>query len=233
MTNQFPRLRVAILDDYQDVVHTLDCFSTLQGHDVTVWNDAVAGCRRAGGATGRCRRAGAAARTDQDGRSSGQPPAEPQADQPERARAAHRSRRMHAPRRDCLLGTDAAPVLPDGGVHLGSDPGGDAQHPARKRGAAPRLCGKARSGSDCAVARSGFMALASSVRWLLGSASHSAWNCWFGGDRGLGIGRGKKGFKVASSKQAFYSPNQTCSACILRLNAETAGPDWPPKSLPS
>lgn len=42
MTNQFPRLRVAILDDYQDVVRTLDCFSALQGHDVTVWNDAVA-----------------------------------------------------------------------------------------------------------------------------------------------------------------------------------------------
>lgn len=42
MTNQFPRLRVAILDDYQDVVRTLDCFSTLQGHDVTVWTDAVA-----------------------------------------------------------------------------------------------------------------------------------------------------------------------------------------------
>ncbi|SKD06352.1 Phosphoglycerate dehydrogenase [Paraburkholderia hospita] len=42
MTNQFPRLQVAILDDYQDVVRTLDCFSTLQGHDITVWNDAVA-----------------------------------------------------------------------------------------------------------------------------------------------------------------------------------------------
>lgn len=42
MTNQFSRLRIAILDDYQDVVRTLDCFSTLQGHDVTVWNDAVA-----------------------------------------------------------------------------------------------------------------------------------------------------------------------------------------------
>ncbi|MFM0114754.1 D-2-hydroxyacid dehydrogenase family protein [Paraburkholderia nemoris] len=42
MTNQFSRLRVAILDDYQDVVRTLDCFRTLQDHDVTIWNDAVA-----------------------------------------------------------------------------------------------------------------------------------------------------------------------------------------------
>jgi len=42
MTDQFSRLRVAILDDYQDVVRTLDCFATLQDHDVTVWNDAVA-----------------------------------------------------------------------------------------------------------------------------------------------------------------------------------------------
>lgn len=42
MASQFSKLRVAVLDDYQDVVRTLDCFSTLQGHDVTVWNDAVA-----------------------------------------------------------------------------------------------------------------------------------------------------------------------------------------------
>ncbi|SIT37867.1 Phosphoglycerate dehydrogenase-like oxidoreductase [Paraburkholderia piptadeniae] len=41
MVFQFPKLRVAILDDYQDVVRTLDCFSTLQGHEVTVWNDSV------------------------------------------------------------------------------------------------------------------------------------------------------------------------------------------------
>jgi D-3-phosphoglycerate dehydrogenase len=42
MASQFKKLRVAILDDYQDVVRTLDCFSTLQGHDVTVWNESVA-----------------------------------------------------------------------------------------------------------------------------------------------------------------------------------------------
>ncbi|AVA26236.1 D-2-hydroxyacid dehydrogenase family protein [Rhizobium sp. LEGMi198b] len=42
MANLTPRLRVAILDDYQDVVRTLDCFSKLQGHEVTIWNDAVA-----------------------------------------------------------------------------------------------------------------------------------------------------------------------------------------------
>lgn len=32
-------MKIAILDDYQDVVRTLDCFAKLQGHDVTVWND--------------------------------------------------------------------------------------------------------------------------------------------------------------------------------------------------
>jgi len=32
-------MKIAILDDYQDVVRTLDCFGQLQGHDVTVWND--------------------------------------------------------------------------------------------------------------------------------------------------------------------------------------------------
>lgn len=32
-------MKVAILDDYQDVVRTLDCFQKLQGHEVTVWND--------------------------------------------------------------------------------------------------------------------------------------------------------------------------------------------------
>ena len=32
-------MKIAILDDYQDAVRTLDCFAKLQGHDVTVWND--------------------------------------------------------------------------------------------------------------------------------------------------------------------------------------------------
>jgi D-3-phosphoglycerate dehydrogenase len=41
MTDSRRRLRVSILDDYQDVVRTLDCFTKLQGHDVTIWNDAV------------------------------------------------------------------------------------------------------------------------------------------------------------------------------------------------
>ncbi|MFC7597456.1 D-2-hydroxyacid dehydrogenase family protein [Terrabacter sp. GCM10028922] len=41
MTDDLRRLRVSILDDYQDVVRTLDCFATLEAHDVTIWNDAV------------------------------------------------------------------------------------------------------------------------------------------------------------------------------------------------
>jgi D-3-phosphoglycerate dehydrogenase len=32
-------MKIAILDDYQDVVRRLDCYSKLQGHEVTVWND--------------------------------------------------------------------------------------------------------------------------------------------------------------------------------------------------
>jgi D-3-phosphoglycerate dehydrogenase len=32
-------VRVTILDDYFDVLRTLDCFATLSGQDVTVWND--------------------------------------------------------------------------------------------------------------------------------------------------------------------------------------------------
>ncbi|WP_348628719.1 D-2-hydroxyacid dehydrogenase family protein [Mesorhizobium sp. WSM3879] len=35
------KLRVAIINDYQDVVRTLDCFSRLDGHDVTIWTDIV------------------------------------------------------------------------------------------------------------------------------------------------------------------------------------------------
>ncbi|ULJ76547.1 D-2-hydroxyacid dehydrogenase family protein [Rhizobium gallicum] len=42
MTDFTRRLRIAVLDDYQDVVRTLDCFSKLQGHEVTIWNDAMA-----------------------------------------------------------------------------------------------------------------------------------------------------------------------------------------------
>ncbi|MCP3462798.1 D-2-hydroxyacid dehydrogenase family protein [Bradyrhizobium sp. CCGUVB23] len=35
------RLRVAVIDDYQDVVRSLDCFKKLRGHEVTIWNDHV------------------------------------------------------------------------------------------------------------------------------------------------------------------------------------------------
>lgn len=32
-------MKVTILDDYQNVIRSLDCFSKLKGHEVTVWND--------------------------------------------------------------------------------------------------------------------------------------------------------------------------------------------------
>ena len=34
-------MKIAILDDYQDAVRSLRCFSKLDGHDVTVWHDHV------------------------------------------------------------------------------------------------------------------------------------------------------------------------------------------------
>jgi D-3-phosphoglycerate dehydrogenase len=34
-------MKITILDDYFDTVRTLPCFSKLQGHDVTIWNDHV------------------------------------------------------------------------------------------------------------------------------------------------------------------------------------------------
>ena len=34
-------MKVSILDDYFDTLRTLDCFSKLAGHDVTIWNDHV------------------------------------------------------------------------------------------------------------------------------------------------------------------------------------------------
>jgi D-3-phosphoglycerate dehydrogenase len=34
-------LRISILDDYHDTLRTLPCFSKLEGHDVTIWNDHV------------------------------------------------------------------------------------------------------------------------------------------------------------------------------------------------
>jgi len=34
-------MKVSILDDYHDTVRTLLCFSTLAGHDITIWNDHV------------------------------------------------------------------------------------------------------------------------------------------------------------------------------------------------
>ena len=34
-------MNISILDDYFDTVRTLDCFTRLAGHDVTIWNDHV------------------------------------------------------------------------------------------------------------------------------------------------------------------------------------------------
>ncbi|RMF83865.1 MAG: D-2-hydroxyacid dehydrogenase family protein, partial [Nitrospinota bacterium] len=34
-------MKVVILDDYQDAVRHLDCFSKLAGHEVTIYNDTV------------------------------------------------------------------------------------------------------------------------------------------------------------------------------------------------
>src|ERR1700739_3207007 len=34
-------MKVTVLDDYFDTVRTLDCFTKLKGHDVTIWNDHV------------------------------------------------------------------------------------------------------------------------------------------------------------------------------------------------
>jgi len=34
-------VKISILDDYHDTLRTLECFSKLAGHDITVWNDHV------------------------------------------------------------------------------------------------------------------------------------------------------------------------------------------------
>lgn len=34
-------MKISILDDYHDTLRTLGCFSKLDGHDVTIWNDHV------------------------------------------------------------------------------------------------------------------------------------------------------------------------------------------------
>ena len=34
-------MKISVLDDYHDTVRTLQCFSKLAGHDVTIWNDHV------------------------------------------------------------------------------------------------------------------------------------------------------------------------------------------------
>src|ERR1044072_4712411 len=34
-------MRISILDDYHDSVRTLQCFTKLSGHEVTIWNDHV------------------------------------------------------------------------------------------------------------------------------------------------------------------------------------------------
>ena len=32
-------MKIAILDDYQDTIRTLDCFKKMAGQDVTIWKD--------------------------------------------------------------------------------------------------------------------------------------------------------------------------------------------------
>ena len=32
-------MKITVLDDYQDGVKSLDCFSKLKGHEVEIWND--------------------------------------------------------------------------------------------------------------------------------------------------------------------------------------------------
>ncbi|HZN49227.1 MAG TPA: D-2-hydroxyacid dehydrogenase family protein, partial [Methylomirabilota bacterium] len=32
-------MNITILDDYQDTIRTLACFSKVAGHKVTIWND--------------------------------------------------------------------------------------------------------------------------------------------------------------------------------------------------
>jgi D-3-phosphoglycerate dehydrogenase / 2-oxoglutarate reductase len=39
LIRDYTAMKIAILDDYQDVVRTLDCYARLQGHDVKIWND--------------------------------------------------------------------------------------------------------------------------------------------------------------------------------------------------
>ena len=34
-------MKISILDDYHDTVRTLDCFTMLSGHEITIWNDHV------------------------------------------------------------------------------------------------------------------------------------------------------------------------------------------------
>src|SRR5580658_9994046 len=34
-------MKISILDDYHDTLRTLECFTKLAGHDVTIWNDHV------------------------------------------------------------------------------------------------------------------------------------------------------------------------------------------------
>src|SRR5260370_19501310 len=40
-TTKGPVIKVAILDDYFDTLHTLPCFAQLAPFDVTIWNDHV------------------------------------------------------------------------------------------------------------------------------------------------------------------------------------------------
>ncbi len=132
-------MKIAILDDYANVVRDLPCFRKLAGHDVTVWNDQTADQDVLAERLADTENPGPPARAHGHSCPADRSAAEAQADQPTQRLSAHRHRCLHAPRHPGLLDDAADDRVPCGGrAHLGADHRLDATHPAGKRGAQGR-----------------------------------------------------------------------------------------------
>ena len=122
-------MKVAILDDYQDVFRTLKCYPRLKGHEVVVVSRFREGAGEAGGAAERraCRAPAAAAHAVPARR--GRAGHEPEAHQPDRAqRESHRRRGVHR-EGDPGVRRRGRASQPYGGADLGPYLLGAAPHP--------------------------------------------------------------------------------------------------------
>ena len=215
-------MKITILDDYFDTLRTLPCFRKLDGHQVDVWNDHV---QETDALAERLKDTEALVLIRErtaDPCSAARASGQAQTDQPAQRVPAHRHRRLHAARRDCLVGPACRhSVLCGSGTHLGADPRRHATNSAADALVAGRHwqigVGNTLRGRTLGI--HGYGRIGSTVAGY-GKAFGMKVLVWA---RELSLARAKAdGYDVASSKAAFYEQCDVVSL-HMRLVKDTRG----------